>query len=174
MPTVDGDVSEWPPALAITPTVVTAFVDEVRAEQTYFLSWDGQDIYLAGDIAATRWEQAPMGQARARDSLAIQLSPVQAQKPHGDAAPVLFIYPHEGGRDQRQPSAVRWSRLDGYQADAAPHGAASQPQAVSPLKPAFLEQRMWGIRGETWRLLEDRGAGTKMSQRSIRQCGKVS
>jgi len=78
--------------------MVTALVDEVRADQTYFFSWDGQDIYLAGDSAATRWEQAPMGQARAwaRDARAIQLSPVQARKLHEDAAPVLFIYPHEG------------------------------------------------------------------------------
>jgi hypothetical protein len=53
VPTVDGDISEWPRALAITPTVVTALGDEVQADQTYFLSWDGQDIYLAGDIAAT-------------------------------------------------------------------------------------------------------------------------
>jgi hypothetical protein len=46
---VDGDVSEWPQALAITPTVVTALVDEVRADQTYFLSWDGPDIYLVAN-----------------------------------------------------------------------------------------------------------------------------
>ena len=44
-------MSEWPRALTIMPTVVTALDDEVRADQTYFLSWDGQDVYLAGDIA---------------------------------------------------------------------------------------------------------------------------
>src|SRR5262249_47636495 len=33
LPTVDGDISEWPRALAITPTVVTALDDEVRSDQ---------------------------------------------------------------------------------------------------------------------------------------------
>lgn len=117
LPTVDGDVSEWPRALAITPTVVTALNDEVRADQTYFLSWDGQDIYLAGDIAVTHREHLSMEAAWAweRDYLAIQLSPVQTRKPHRDAAPVLFIYPREDGHEPRQPSAARWTELEGYQ-----------------------------------------------------------
>jgi hypothetical protein len=114
---VDGDVSEWPRALAITPTVVTTLGDEVRAEQTYFLSWDGQNIYLAGDIAATHREHPSMEQAWAweRDYVAIQLSPVQTQKPDGDAAPVLFIYPRADGHNPSQPYAARWTGSDGYQ-----------------------------------------------------------
>jgi hypothetical protein len=62
---VDGDVSEWPKALAIKPTMVTSLFDEVRAEHTYFLSWDGQYIYLAGDIAAPPLEHPPTERARA-------------------------------------------------------------------------------------------------------------
>jgi hypothetical protein len=156
VPTVDGDVSEWPPALAITPTVVTALVDEVRADQTYFFSWDGQDIYLAGYIAATLWEHAPMGQARAwaRDYLAIQLSPVQARKPHGDAAPVLFIYPHEGGRDQRQPSAVRWSGSDGYQAMRLRMVLRRSPKGFT-IEARIPGTAVWGIQGKpgaSWRI----------------------
>jgi hypothetical protein len=117
LPTVDGDVSEWPRALAIAPTGVTALHDGVRADQTYFLSWDGQDIYLAGDIAAPHQEHPPMEQARPweRDYLSLQLSPVQTRKPDGDSAPVLFIYPREAGHDSRQPYATRWTRSGGYQ-----------------------------------------------------------
>src|SRR5262245_8012588 len=85
VPTMDGDVSEWPRALAITPTVVSALDDEVQANQTYFLSWDGQDVYLAGDITATRREHPSLEQAWAweRDYVAIQLSPVPTRKPVG-------------------------------------------------------------------------------------------
>ena len=134
--------------------MVTALVDEVRADQTYFFSWDGQDIYLAGDIAATLWEQAPMGQARAQDALAIQLSPVQAQKPHEDAAPVLFIYPHEGGRDQRQPSAVRWSESDGYQAMRLRMVLRRSPKGFT-IEARIPGTVMWGIRGKpgaSWKI----------------------
>jgi hypothetical protein len=113
---VDGDVSEWPRALAITPTAGTALDDAVRADQTYFLSWDGHDIYLAGDIATTHREAQPLEQAWAweRDYLAIQLSPVQPQKPDRDAAPVLFIYPRADGHEPRQPYAAHWTKSDGY------------------------------------------------------------
>jgi hypothetical protein len=116
VPTVDGEISEWARALAITPTAVTALDDEVRPDQTYFLSWDGQHIYLGGDIATTRQEHPPLEQARPweRDYLAIQLSPGQPQKPDRDAAPGLFIYPRADGPDPRQPSAARWTRSDGY------------------------------------------------------------
>jgi hypothetical protein len=116
LPMVDGDVSEWPQALALTPTVVTALEDAVRADQTYFLSWDGQDIYLAGKIATPHQAQPSLEQAWAweRDYLAIQLRPVQPRQPDGDATPVLFIYPRADGPDPRQPSAARWTRSDGY------------------------------------------------------------
>jgi hypothetical protein len=116
LPTVDGDISEWPQALAITPTVVTALNDGVRADQTYFLSWDGQDIYLAGDIAVPHREYPPMEQARAweRDNLSIQLSPVQTRKPDGDSTPVLLIHPRADGHEPRQPYATRWTESDGF------------------------------------------------------------
>lgn len=116
VPTVDGEVSEWPRVLAITPTAVTALDDEVQPDQTYFFSWDGQHIYLAGDIATTRQEHPPLEQAWPweRDYLAIQLSPVQPPKPDRDVAPVLFIYPRADGPDTRQPSTARWTRSDGY------------------------------------------------------------
>jgi len=156
VPTVDGDVSEWPRGLAITPTMVTALDDAVRADQTYFLSWDGQDIYLAGDIAATHQKHPPLEQAWAweRDYLAIQLSPVQTRKPDGDAAPVLFIYPREDGPDLHQPYAMRWTELDGYRPIPLRVVQRRSPSGFT-IEARLPGTALWGFTGKpgaSWRI----------------------
>jgi hypothetical protein len=156
LPTVDGDISEWPRALAITPTVVTALDDEVRPDQTYFLSWDGQDVYLAGDIAATHRAHPPLEQAWAwvRDYLAIQLRPVQPRKSDGDTAPVLFIYPREDGHDPRQPYAARWTRSDGYRPIPLHVMQRRSPRGFT-IEARIPGTALWGFTGKpgaSWRI----------------------
>jgi hypothetical protein len=156
LPTVDGDISEWPRALAITPTVVTALDDEVRPDQTYFLSWDGQDVYLAGDIAATHRAHPPLEQAWAwvRDYLAIQLRPVQPRKSDGDTAPVLFIYPREDGHDPRQPYAARWTRSDGYRPIPLHVMQRRSPRGFT-IEARIPGTALWGFTGNpgaSWRI----------------------
>ena len=156
LPTVDGDITEWPQALAITPTVVTALDDGVRADQTYFLSWDGQNIYLAGDIATTRREYPSMEQAWAweRDYIAMQLSAVQTRKPDGDTAPVLFIYPRVDGHDPRQPSAARWTRSGGYRPISLRVVQRRSPSGFT-LEARIPGTALWGFTqkpGASWRI----------------------
>jgi hypothetical protein len=156
VPTVDGDVTEWPRALAITPTVVTALDDAARADQTYFLSWDGQDIYLAGDIAVTHREHLRMEEAWAweRDYLAIQLSPVQTQKSDRDAAPVLFIYPRADGHDPHQPSAARWTKSDGYRPIPLRVVQRRSPSGFT-IEARIPGTALWGFTGKpgaSWRI----------------------
>ena len=77
-----------------------------------------------------------------------------AQKPHEDAAPVLFIYPHEGGRDQRQPSAVRWSGSDGYQAMRLRMVLRRSPKSFT-IEDRIPGTGMWDIRGKpgaSWKI----------------------
>jgi hypothetical protein len=136
--------------------VVTALDDEVQANQTYFLSWDGQDIYLAGDIAATHREHPSLEQAWAweRDYVAIQLSPVQTRKPVGDAAPVLFIYPREDGPDLHQPYAMRWTELDGYRPIPLRVLQRHSPRGFT-IEAHIPATALWGFRGKpgaSWRI----------------------
>ncbi len=156
VPTVDGDISEWPKALAIKPTVVTSLVDEVRADHIYFLSWDGQYLYLAGDIAATPLEPPPTKQARAweRDYLSIQLSPVKARETHADSAPALFIYPIGGGRDQRQPYAARWHGPEGYRPMSLRVVTRHSSRGFT-IETRIPGRAVWGFKGrsgDSWRI----------------------
>jgi hypothetical protein len=149
VPTVDGDISEWPKALAIKPTVVTSLVDEMGADHTYFLSWDGQYLYLAGDIAATPLKHPLTKQARPweRDYLSIQLSPVKARETHAGSSPALFIYPS-------QPHAIRWYGLEGYR--PMPLRVATRRSSRGfTIEARIPGTAVWGFKGRagaSWRI----------------------
>jgi hypothetical protein len=51
VPTVDGDIAEWPKALAIRPSSVASLLDGVPVDLTYSISWDTQYLCLAADIS---------------------------------------------------------------------------------------------------------------------------
>ncbi len=115
VPTVDGDLSEWPPELAITPTIVNALLDGVRVEHTYFLSRDEQAFYLAGDIVDAHPTPSYPDRPRQGDHFALSLAPAGSPTGRADAFPSIVIYPIGGGPDQQQPYAVRRDGLKRYQ-----------------------------------------------------------
>src|SRR6266511_2851091 len=107
VPTVDGDLSEWPPELAITPTIVNALLDDVRVEHTYFLSRDEQAFYLAGDIVDAHPTPSYPDRPRQGDHFALSLAPAGSPTGRADDLPSIVIYPIGGGPDQQQPYAMR-------------------------------------------------------------------
>ena len=124
-------------------------VDEVRADHTYFLSWDGQYLYLAGDIAATPLEHPPTKQARPweRDYLSIQLSPVKARETHAGSSPPLFIYPS-------QPHAARRYGPEGYR--PMPLRVATRHSSRGfTIEARIPGTAIWGFKGRagaSWRI----------------------
>jgi agarase len=106
-PIVDGDVSEWPKALAIKPTRVIALLDDVKVNHTYFIAWDQRYLYLAGDISDSRLDHPAKDWAWQGDYLSVHLSPVQAFDTRTDSSAAIFIYPQGGGSDGQQPYASR-------------------------------------------------------------------
>jgi hypothetical protein len=111
-PTIDGHISEWPKALAIKPIMTNSLLDHVRADHTYFIAWDQQYLYLAGDIADSRLDHPDQDWAWEGDYLSIHLNALQASNRGSESSSALFIYPHGGGSDGQQPYA---SRRDGSQ-----------------------------------------------------------
>jgi hypothetical protein len=106
-PTVDGDISEWLPELAIKPTLITALADEVKVDHTYFIAWDQQYLYLAGDISDSRLDYPGKDWAWQGDYLSVSVSPVKIAARHLEASSTIFIYPQGGGPDGQQPYATR-------------------------------------------------------------------
>jgi hypothetical protein len=107
VPTVDGDVSEWSPELAIKPTIVDALSDGVRIEHTYFLSGDEEAFYLAGDIADAHPAPSYPDRPGQGDHLALALAPLGPPSGRADDFTIIVIYPIGGGPDRQQPYAVR-------------------------------------------------------------------
>jgi hypothetical protein len=105
-PTVDGDIAEWPQELAVRPTHGQALVDAGPAEHTYFLAWDGDSFYVAGNIADAQLQHPPEHWWQA-DFLAIEMSPVGLPTSHGNQISVNFLFSTGGGPDLRQPYAAR-------------------------------------------------------------------
>ena len=115
VPTVDGNVAEWPLELAIKPTIVNALSDHIQADHTYFISWDEQYLYLAGNISDSHLEPPhPNSGWEEGDYLSVHLSPMGPPDTRSDAPIAIFIYPMGGGADRQQPYAAQWSASEGY------------------------------------------------------------
>ena len=115
MPTVDGEVLEWPQALAIRPAIANALLERARADHTYFVAWDEKYLYLAGDIADSHLEPAQPGLPwHEGDYLSIHLGPVSSADTGTDYTTAIFISPSGGGADGQQPYVTRWLAAQGY------------------------------------------------------------
>ena len=106
-PKVDGDITEWPQELGVSPTHGQALVDDEPAAHTYFLAWDGDSLYVAGDIADAHWQHPAPERWWQADFLAIELRSVELIEPHASAHSVFYLFPTGGGPDLRQPYAAR-------------------------------------------------------------------
>jgi hypothetical protein len=115
VPTVDGDLSEWPPELGIKPTIVNALLDGVRVEHTYFLSRDEQAFYLAGDIVDAHPAPSYPDRLWQGDHFALSLAPAGSPTERADDFASIVIYPIGGGPDRQQPYAVRRDGPKRYQ-----------------------------------------------------------
>jgi hypothetical protein len=105
VPVVDGDLSEWPKAPAITPHIGHALRDHVPMDHTYFLTWDRHNIYLGADISDSNLDYPGQDWAWEGDSWSIHFSPVQTPDARLEAAPAIVIYPWGGGANGQQPYA---------------------------------------------------------------------
>jgi hypothetical protein len=117
VPTVDGDIAEWPKALALRPSRVTALVDGVSVDLTYFISWDTQYVYLAADIADAHLVHPHKDQdwVWEGDHVSIALRPANSPDRRGDYSASFLLFPIGQGPDKQQPYAVRWDGLGSYQ-----------------------------------------------------------
>jgi agarase len=106
-PTVDGDLTEWPQDLGVRPTHGQALVGDELAAHTYFLAWDGDALYVAGDIADAPLQHAAPERWWQTDFLAIELRSVELTEPHARAHAIFYLFPTGGGLDLRQPYAAR-------------------------------------------------------------------
>jgi hypothetical protein len=107
MPTVDGELAEWPTALAIRPSHVTALLDGVPVDLTYFIAWDAPYVYLAADISDAHLAHPHKDQdwvVWEGDHVALALRPA-----------AVLLFPIGRGPDQQQPYAVGWDGVGGYQ-----------------------------------------------------------
>jgi hypothetical protein len=104
---VDGDISEWPNALVIKPTLSTALADTVKVDHTYFIACDPQYVYLAGDISDSHLDHPGKDRAWQGDYLAVSVSFVKSGIGRMGSTSTIFIYPQGGGADGQQPYAVR-------------------------------------------------------------------
>jgi len=115
VPTLDGHISEWPPELALRPTRVKALAEYTQAKHTYFVSWDAQHLYLAGDIAGSRLESSYANVIWDEgDYLSIHLSPAGPSNTRSGYTAAMIISPIGGGADKQQPYATRWLAAAGY------------------------------------------------------------
>jgi hypothetical protein len=118
VPTVDGELGEWPKALAIRPSHVTSLVDGVPIDLTYFISWDTPYLYLAADISDAHLAHPHKDQdwvVREGDHVSIALRPATSPDRRGDAPAAVLLFPMGQGPDNQQPYAVRRDGLGGYQ-----------------------------------------------------------
>jgi len=84
-------------------------LDRLQVEHTYFLSWNEQSVYLAGDISDSHLEHPHKDWPWLGDYLSIQLSPVEPPDIRSDYTSAFFIYPIGEGADQQQPYAAQWA-----------------------------------------------------------------
>jgi hypothetical protein len=114
-PAVDGNVSEWPKALAIKPTLITALADEVKVEHTYFIACDKKYLYLAGELSDSRLDHPGKDWPWQGDYLSMHVSSAKAPHRRTNASSTIRIYPQGGGADGQGPYAVRRSGPQGDQ-----------------------------------------------------------
>jgi hypothetical protein len=98
-PTVDGNISEWPNALVIKPTLSTALADTVKVDHTYFIACDPQYVYLTGDISDSHLDHPGKDRAWQGDYLAVSRSSIKTGIGRVDSTSTIFIYPQGGGAD---------------------------------------------------------------------------
>jgi hypothetical protein len=146
IPTLDGDVSEWPHALAIKPALIDALADDIRVDHTYFLSWDEQYLYLAGDISDARLEHPSQDWAWEGDYLSIALSSESRRNRRAGPASTLSIYPIGAGPDRRQPHAIRWHGPRGYQPIAVRVEKRLKPGGYT-IEARIPTTAVWGFKG---------------------------
>jgi hypothetical protein len=108
-PVLDGDLAEWPKDIAFRASAVHALEDNVQPDHRYSLAWDGQGLYLAGEITDASLEPTHPDRPWQGDQLALHLSPVQSSDDGPADAMVILIYPIGAGPDRQQPYAMQWS-----------------------------------------------------------------
>ncbi len=147
-PTVDGTISEWPTALAIKPTHITALADGVKVNHTYYISCDKRYVYLAGDISDSRLDPQEGDWAWQGDYLSVQVSPVKVRERHTDAPATIFIYPQGRGPSGQQPYAARHSGPEGDRELAIQVKKQLKPGGYS-VEARIPAPEVWGIKGKT-------------------------
>lgn len=155
VPTVDGHISEWPPELAIRPTRVKALAEYAQANHTYFVSWDAQYVYLAGDIAGSHLASAyPDLPWEEGDYLSVHLSPAGPSDTRADYTAAIFISPIGGGTDKQQPYAARWLAAEGYRQIALQVKTRRKPEGYT-IEARIPVRAVWGLKvrpGEAWKM----------------------
>jgi hypothetical protein len=106
VPRLDGELSEWPAALAFRPAVSQALRDNVHVDHTYYLAWDEGALYLAGNIDDARAVHPPADRFWQADALSLQLRPAVLPMTQGEVGATLVIYPVGGGADRQHPYAA--------------------------------------------------------------------
>jgi hypothetical protein len=109
VPFVHGELSEWPPGIAVRPTISNALQDNVRVDHTYFLAWDEHALYLAAHMDDVHLTPPQPNWGWQADHFTLQLGPAEQSGTGGDRRSTVVIYP-TGGADQQQPYAAVMTR----------------------------------------------------------------
>ena len=107
-PRIDGDISEWPQETALRPSAITSLREGVSCNHTYFISHDGDALYVAGDVSDSHLEHPGGEWAWTGDFLFLHLSPAKPHEINGYEDLSLFIYPVGSGPTKDEPYTVRW------------------------------------------------------------------
>ena len=154
VPTVDGDLSEWPPELAIKPTLVNALWDGVRAEHTFFLARGEQALYLAGDLAEAHPAPSYPDRLWQGDHLALSLRPVGSPSGRADDFSTIVISPRGGGHDRQQPYAMCQSGPRRYRPIPLQMAKRLRPRGytIEARIPASAVGGFSGVAGAAWQV----------------------
>jgi hypothetical protein len=107
-PKVDGNLSEWPQETAIKPSAIMSLREDAVLDHTYFISYDADSLYVAGDVSDSHLENPGGDWFLTGDSFFLHLSSQEAHDLSASRDLSLFICPVGSGPSKNEPFAVRW------------------------------------------------------------------
>jgi len=111
-PKLDGDLSDWPGETALKPSTTMSLRDDPVLNHTYFISYDADSLYVAGDVSDSHLENPGGEWFWTGDALFLHLSPEEPDGINASRDITFIIYPVGNGPSKNEPLAVRWCGHD--------------------------------------------------------------
>ncbi len=111
---IDGDLSEWDQRHLFLPQETARLLDGDDTEQRFYLSWDGNLLFVAGDIADSRMDYPGADSLWQADYLSLYLRPSVGRKNGTTDYALFYIHPTGGGAAGNEPRVIEWRVPEGY------------------------------------------------------------